>query len=85
MCGANEFGQLGQGNTEPSFSPKRIRWREDSGDPMVSLSLSPSHSVALTSKGQISKKNFFIILVIYLLILLMVIRCGRGEEIMKDN
>ena len=85
MCGANEFGQLGQGNTEPSFSPKRIRWREDPGDPMVSLSLSPSHSVALTSKGQISKKNSLYYPFDLFLFFLMVIRCGRGEEIMKDN
>jgi hypothetical protein len=57
MCGANESGQLGLGDTEPRVAPKRIRWREDPGDAMVSLALSPTHSVALTSKGQISKNK----------------------------
>lgn len=53
-CGANENGQLGLGDTEPRSSPKRVRWKEDLTDAIVSVALSPSHSVALTSKGQIS-------------------------------
>jgi alpha-tubulin suppressor-like RCC1 family protein len=50
--GCNSHGQLGQGNTQEEFRPRRIE-QFDESNPVAQVSIGVCHSLAVTKSGQL--------------------------------